>query len=278
MCIRDSAITCHKAQGGEWDTTFVDYFGRTSLKNDPLKWSYTATTRARKRCYAANAPHISDFSHFKLSPIGTLNRVPEEYFDLSQIPLSPFHKKEEHLGKSMKYWEVAEKLKETQFQITGITTRDYLERYQIQFGEKKLVVDGIHNGAGVFNDFTINNPSNNKVETELLDILNAPYHQIYNIDYKPDSHFLAKLYSLVQMACDECDISITNVDERKANYMVNYYLKTEAKAALIQFYFNKNDQITRAMPKSTDGMDDEKLKDLVSKIQHSTFQPTEVNL
>ena len=71
------AITCHKAQGGEWDTTFVDYFGRTSLKNDPLKWSYTATTRARKKCYAANAPHLSDFSHFKVSPFGGLNKVPE---------------------------------------------------------------------------------------------------------------------------------------------------------------------------------------------------------
>ena len=71
----------------------------------------------------------------------------------------------------MKYWEVADKLKETQFQITGITTRDYLERYQIHYGDKKIVVDGIHNGAGIFNDFTIINPNSKAIETELLNIL-----------------------------------------------------------------------------------------------------------
>ena len=267
------AITCHKAQGGEWDTTYVDYFGRTSLKNDPLKWSYTATTRARKKCYAANAPHLSEFSHFKISPIGNLTKVPDEYFDLSQIPVSPFHKKGDHLGKSMKYWELAEILKETEFQISAVTSRDYLERYHILYGDEKIVLDGIHNGAGVFNDFTIKESVNEKAKNELLKNLNAPYQQIFNIDYKPDSPFLSKLYSLIQIACDECGLSITNVNERKQNYMVNYFFKTDAKAAMIQFYFNKNEQITRAMPKSTDGNNDLKLKVLISNLSDLSPQP-----
>ncbi|QED36695.1 AAA family ATPase [Antarcticibacterium arcticum] len=271
------AITCHKAQGGEWDTTFVDYFGRTSLKNDPLKWSYTATTRARKKCYAANAPHLSDFSNFNISQIGNLTRVPEEYFDLSQVPLSPFHHSHDHLGKSMKYWEIEEKLKETPFQIIAVNTKDYLERYQINYMNKNIVVDGIHNGAGIFHDFTLKDPVNEDDETELLKNLNAPYQQVFNIDYKPDSPFLVRLYSLIQMACDECGVAITNVDERRSNYMVNYYLKTDAKAALIQFYFNKNDQITRAMPKSTKGNNDLKLMVLVSKLTALTSQLIEVN-
>lgn len=267
------AITCHKAQGGEWDTTYVDYFGRTSLKNDPLKWSYTATTRARKKCYAANAPHLSEFSHFKISPIGNLTKVPDEYFDLSQIPVSPFHKKGDHLGKSMKYWELAEILKETEFQISAVTSRDYLERYHILYGDEKIVLDGIHNGAGVFNDFTIKESVNEKAKNELLKNLNAPYQQIFNIDYKPDSPFLSKLYSLIHIACDECGLSITNVNERKQNYMVNYFFKTDAKAAMIQFYFNKNEQITRAMPKSTDGNNDLKLKVLISNLSALSPQP-----
>jgi exodeoxyribonuclease-5 len=37
------AITCHKAQGGEWDKVYVNTFG----VKDP-KWSYTAVTRAKK--------------------------------------------------------------------------------------------------------------------------------------------------------------------------------------------------------------------------------------
>jgi hypothetical protein len=46
------AITCHKAQGGEWDKVFVDYTGRVSLKKDPMRWCYTATTRGIKTVYA----------------------------------------------------------------------------------------------------------------------------------------------------------------------------------------------------------------------------------
>ena len=53
------AITCHKSQGGEWDTTFVDYSGRTGLNNDALRWSYTATTRAINRCYGAEIGRAS---------------------------------------------------------------------------------------------------------------------------------------------------------------------------------------------------------------------------
>src|SRR5690554_2473467 len=37
------AITCHKAQGGEWDKFFVDYSGRIGLYDDALRWSYKAT-------------------------------------------------------------------------------------------------------------------------------------------------------------------------------------------------------------------------------------------
>ena len=270
------AITCHKAQGGEWETTFVDYFGRTSLKNDPLKWSYTATTRARNRCYAANAPELSEFSDFKISPIGDLTKIPSDYFDLTQIPVSPFHSNEDHLGKSMKYWEITDKLEESEFQIKSVISKDYLERYEICYDDKNIIVDGIHNGAGIFHDFTIQSPVNGEGEIELIQILNAPYHQTFNIDYQPDSPFLEKLYSLIQIACDESRVAITNVKEKKANYLVNYYLKTDAKAALIQFYFNKNDQITRAMPKSTEGIKDIRLNILISKLTTLTSQPIEV--
>lgn len=37
------AITCHKAQGGEWDQVYVNTFG----VKDP-RWSYTAVTRAKR--------------------------------------------------------------------------------------------------------------------------------------------------------------------------------------------------------------------------------------
>lgn len=60
--------------------------------------------------------------------------------------------------------------------------------------------------------------------------------------------------------------------------MVNYFFKTDAKAAMIQFYFNKNEQITRAMPKSTEGNNDFKLQLLISKLGVLTSHPIEVKI
>ena len=50
------AVTCHKAQGGQWRTVFVDrcLFGDEPMSKDMLRWLYTAITRATERVYLVN--------------------------------------------------------------------------------------------------------------------------------------------------------------------------------------------------------------------------------
>lgn len=46
------AITCHKSQGGQWDTVFVEQpFLTGSMDKEFLRWLYTAITRARSQLY-----------------------------------------------------------------------------------------------------------------------------------------------------------------------------------------------------------------------------------
>lgn len=47
------AITCHKAQGGQWDCVFIDqgYFTKEMLNEDYYRWLYTALTRASEKVY-----------------------------------------------------------------------------------------------------------------------------------------------------------------------------------------------------------------------------------
>jgi exodeoxyribonuclease-5 len=45
------AITCHKAQGGEWDTVLVDPYV-IGLRENRSRWLYTAFTRAKKDLYS----------------------------------------------------------------------------------------------------------------------------------------------------------------------------------------------------------------------------------
>lgn len=46
------AITCHKAQGGQWDIVFVEKpYAPNGYNADLLRWMYTAFTRAKKKLY-----------------------------------------------------------------------------------------------------------------------------------------------------------------------------------------------------------------------------------
>jgi ATP-dependent exoDNAse (exonuclease V) alpha subunit len=50
------AITCHKAQGGQWPVVFVDqgYLTDEMVNDDLIRWFYTALTRASKQIYLVN--------------------------------------------------------------------------------------------------------------------------------------------------------------------------------------------------------------------------------
>jgi len=71
------AVTCHKAQGGEWANAFVFWdrgtqanfnfyeskHNRTGKTNSEFyRWAYTAVTRASKKLFCINPPYFSSFS------------------------------------------------------------------------------------------------------------------------------------------------------------------------------------------------------------------------
>jgi exodeoxyribonuclease-5 len=46
------AITCHKSQGGQWDTVFVEQpYLPNGINKEYLRWLYTAVTRAKEKLY-----------------------------------------------------------------------------------------------------------------------------------------------------------------------------------------------------------------------------------
>jgi exodeoxyribonuclease V len=50
------AVTCHKAQGGQWERVFIDQgmFNRNEISIDYLRWFYTALTRSTDKVYLVN--------------------------------------------------------------------------------------------------------------------------------------------------------------------------------------------------------------------------------
>jgi exodeoxyribonuclease V len=50
------AVTCHKAQGGQWPVVFIDqgYITKEQIDKNYLRWLYTAFTRATEKVYLIN--------------------------------------------------------------------------------------------------------------------------------------------------------------------------------------------------------------------------------
>ncbi len=52
------AVTCHKAQGGQWKTVFIDqgYLPEEQINREYFRWFYTALTRATGQVFLVNFP------------------------------------------------------------------------------------------------------------------------------------------------------------------------------------------------------------------------------
>ncbi|PLX14001.1 MAG: ATP-dependent endonuclease, partial [Marinilabiliales bacterium] len=50
------AVTCHKAQGGQWNTVFIDqgFINEERADKEYLRWLYTAITRSTQKVYLIN--------------------------------------------------------------------------------------------------------------------------------------------------------------------------------------------------------------------------------
>ncbi|WP_418637412.1 ATP-dependent DNA helicase [Winogradskyella sp.] len=266
------AITCHKAQGGEWDKVIVDYSGRVGLYNDALRWSYTATTRAVNTLYTFNAPYFTNFNNLVFSTITNIGRIPNSALSFETVRTSPFHNDDQHKGKSLKYWSLLGKLEQTDFRITNVESKgEYLERYTvINSQDLSITLQASHNGSGIFLDqFKVLNSNGSEVNQELETIFNSRDQMCFSLNYIPSSKPLENLYSIMQEECGRLEISISNIEEQVSKYHVTYHLITDSVYSSIQFYFKKDFRFSTAMVKSyNSNNDDVKLIKLISKLSN----------
>jgi hypothetical protein len=261
------AITCHKAQGGEWDKVYVDFQGRVSLKNEPLRWCYTAITRGINTVYAVNTPNFRILDKFKFAPIGNIGTIPNEALALESVLVSPFHNAQHHKCKSLKYWEIVEKIEKTDYEIIRVESLgNFQERYILNYNDTEIKIDGHHRLSGHFIEpFKVVNNIDEQIKFEIESIFNAPINQLFTINYIPDSDFLSGLHSMMLAACDDLRIPVTNIVKGKQHY-VNYFFVSDSPCSFIQFYYNSKGQLTTALPKTYNCSKDSKLQNLTQKL------------
>ena len=260
------AITCHKAQGGEWHNVVVDFTGRSGLNTESLRWTYTAITRATHHLMIANYLCASPLSKLEFQEIKTINTLDPECHanEDGDVPTStPFHAAEAPECKRRKFASVIKLLKPEET-IEKVKSSDWQETYYVKVGNNTIRLDTAHNKKGIFRPFTLISPATAEA-TDLLLRLNTTPKPKSRIDYTPSSSSLEYLKNIVQECALQCNLLITNIVEHTEQYFVNYYFFSGSYYK-IQFYFNENGNISTAIPFSFTRTIDEAFLKLIKMI------------
>lgn len=254
------AITCHKAQGSEWRIGYIDYASHRGFSDDALRWTYTATTRAKEKIYGVGIPNVTPISKLNVDmKISKLTKTPDGFYPKGvMVPETPYHNSSTSAPIRMKYWLVSEALSEKGYYLSGIQSSSWRESYIID----GCRYDATYNGQGVFKRFT---PVCN-CNQDVLDTLNQTGKIAFPFDYHPEEKHLDILYQHIHCLCEKLGICISNVIMPSA-YCVRYFLITEAfEYAFIDFWFNASHLWTRAIASSSLGENDNALKSLLSEL------------
>lgn len=153
------AITCHKAQGGEWDNVFtiwdndnednfncyVDQQRKTGKTNQNFyRWAYTAITRASKTLYTLNPPFFNAYSSMAFleeNVINSLNEISGDRIEAEDITL------DNELIQKLKQFNLLEQPIELQdhfIKIRHAVSKQYIEitnwenlNYEIRYTMKR---------------------------------------------------------------------------------------------------------------------------------------------
>ncbi len=259
------AITCHKSQGGEWETVFADFDG-VPFNKDGNRWMYTAWTRARRYIYVANFSNVNPMQHFSINNT-TVTNSPTAHFPQPILPLheaSPYHDTSHAFYQVVanKYNEVVQALQGTRYTISSVTSLPYRERYVICSHEGiRYSVDFIYNSKGMFREPAVDNAELQQVLTKQTPVVYPP------LSYEPSTNLMQYLFDIMLKACDSLQIEILKVVEDLEHYQVVYCLRTSSKYAWVTFHINNRGFVTYGAPYA-ECANDEKLTQLIQNFRN----------
>lgn len=271
QCKFGYAITCHKAQGGEWDTVLIDYAGRNNLSLDELRWCYTATTRATNCCYVANPPTIDEAACYEgVQPI----------IQLSKPPMLPQATSNLSDGSPVErvYKALQGALAGLGYEITHRQALQYQERYTVRHVASGLSfqISGFYNKAGVFSKgFKVTKgelPPGERARVEPLLASPESYSdpvgsEEAELSYIPSGNAYQFAYGLVSRASELSGVGIKAIQENDQQYYVRYFLATNGQAdAYLDCYRNGKDFLTKIIPYLYNQGGEQKLKQLLNEI------------
>ncbi|MDE6272533.1 MAG: ATP-binding domain-containing protein [Muribaculaceae bacterium] len=240
------AMTCHKAQGGEWENVFVDMgrFGGTA-NEDYFRWAYTAITRASKKLYHFRSPDFNYISGLVVEPVSLVaNLKVSIHEDSEDFKTSRFSRIKTLAMKAG--LDVEENLSVNyQHRVTFTNPDGEFASYSLWYNKK-----------GYSNKEILVKSSSEEMKSLTSGLLEE---SLFSGDVRPnfqDRPFADKLTQFLMSLFTEYDITL--LDITKDQYQDIFHLKTDGFAKMT-FYYTAKGNYSYVRLQSTLGNDDSNL-------------------
>ncbi len=250
------AVTCHKAQGGEWPTVYVDFQSQNKLDPMAIRWSYTALTRAARNVVATNALH-----HHSLTPLRKRASIAVLASQISpgsveqtlpSVPMPDFVSEESAIHQQI--YARLSVLLPAGFSINSLTVRPYLSQWSVSKDTCSCLVKVHYSGRNKITDVRSDSAS----PGEWIKPLQAAVQQLNNVqlavtavdepqsapvlDKKHGSFFID-----LNARCVSLNIRVLSI-EHLTDFHSRCTLETGGTIFCVNYYFDETHRFTSYSP------------------------------
>ena len=240
------ALTCHKAQGGEWPTAVVVFDGRDRgwANEDYFRWTYTAITRAKGRLVAVRPPRhtaTSDLTWAEpTSPPEPPARTGRQVDALAACGLD------------------VTGVQDLPYRRRMTLTRDgVVGRVDVVYDGKKVVKAVQPQGTGPGGDLAAE--AARALGVLVGSVLDAEEGEAPSFE-PPEGFFygqphLASLYEELRAAAGDAGIGVESVEHHQ--WMERYTFRRGEERAVVDIYYNGKGRLTKARAARPSALADE---------------------
>jgi len=245
------AITCHKAQGSEWDNIFLNCKSHQSyLSEGYFRWLYTALTRASKKLYTLDEPHIGITNNLNNKKIHiehindsfVKNKPIKNYASINNT----FNIQDKFLLAI--YQKILIIVEENNIKILDIQHKQNQEQYIFESNGEQSRVAIYYTSKNIIS--TINPIETNNLSSLIKTILEPLKKHILIVEQHNNltfsEQFLEDFYLVLKNKLSNIKINISNIEH--LNYMERYTFSRKNEIAIIDFYYNRKGQFKSPTP------------------------------
>jgi hypothetical protein len=219
------AVTCHKAQGGEWSHVIVSCRKDGEPRNpDNFRWLYTAMTRSSDKLYLLNPPEV------RIKTVESAN--PEES--------EAFHRDVRS--------KVDDLLKGTEIEIEHIDHNNYQEAFYLRLGDETARANISYNGKYKIGAITLpySNPLSDQLRMVLAPLIGQTATRDADTQTSPSRPFLKKFHDQLLPLMDARQIRVASPKEYA--YHQRYSFARGDHFTEVNIYYDGKDRLTRCAP------------------------------